>query len=183
MGEQTRDQKGRKIILIGYRCTGKTSVGKRLAERLNLPFADTDALVEEAVGQTIGGIVAAQGWEFFRQQEREAIRNLTARGKGVIATGGGAVMDPENADLLKKEGTLIWLQTDERIIRERMLADAVTSGQRPRFSADDLAVEIGNTLAARTPMYRRLADFVVDTTVMNTEECVAGIMVLLKDNS
>jgi shikimate kinase len=180
MREETHaNLKGRQIILIGYRCTGKTAVGKRLAARLNLPFFDTDALVEEKVGQTIGKIVADRGWEFFRQQEQETIRNLTAGRKGVIATGGGAVMDQDNAALLKKEGILIWLKADASIILERMIADPVTTGQRPRFSPDDLAVEISNTLAVRMPVYQRLADFALDTTVMNTEECVDRIQVFL----
>jgi shikimate kinase len=179
MGEEGRELRGRKIILIGYRCTGKTAVGKRLAERLNLPFIDTDGLVEKAVGKTIREIIEDEGWEFFRQQEQVVIRNLTACGKSVIATGGGAVMDQDNAALLKKEGILIWLKADASIILERMIADPVTTGQRPRLSLDDLAVEISNTLAARVPVYLRLADFALDTTVMNTEECVDRIQVFM----
>jgi shikimate kinase len=181
MVEEGRELRGNKIILIGYRCTGKTSVGKRLAERLNLPFTDTDGLVEKAVGKTIREMIEDRGWEFFRQQEQEAIRSLTAWGKSVIATGGGAVMDRESAVFLKKEGILIWLVTDEKIIRERMLADPATAGQRPRFSPDELAVEISSTLAVRAPVYGRLADLVIDTTAMGTGACVDRIATFLND--
>jgi shikimate kinase len=182
MGNEDRELRDGNIILIGYRCTGKTTVGKRLAVRLNLPFIDTDELVEKAVGKTIREMIADRGWEYFRQQEQAAIRNLTAWGKSVIATGGGAVMDKGNAVLLKKEGILIWLVADEKTILERMRADPATAGQRPRFSPDDLTVEIRNTLAVRAPAYRRLADFALDTTIMNTEECVTGIELFLKEN-
>lgn len=179
MDNEERELRDGKIILIGYRCTGKTTVGKRLAARLNLLFIDTDALVEEAVGKTIRSMIADRGWEFFRQQEQVAIRDLTARGKSVIATGGGAVMDRGNAALLKKDGVLVWLVADEKTIRERMLTDPATAGQRPRFSPDDLAVEIRNTLAARTPVYRRLADLAIDTTAMDIEACVDRIVAFL----
>jgi shikimate kinase len=180
MAEGDRELRGGKIILIGYRCTGKTTVGKRLAERLHLPFLDTDAMIEKAAGKTIREMTEERGWEFFRQQEQEVIRSLTACGKSVIAAGGGAVIDPANAALLKKEGVLIWLRADETAIRERMLADPVTAGQRPRFSCDDLVVEISNTLAVRTPVYRRLSDLDIDTTAMGTEACVDRIVAFLQ---
>ena len=181
MDEEDSEFQERRIILIGYRCTGKTTVGKRLAERLNLPFYDTDGFVEESAGKTIREMVAAGGWEFFRHQEQEAIRHLTARGKGVIATGGGAVLDPGNAALLKKTGIMVWLMADAETIRERMQADPVTAEQRPRFSAEDLAVEIGATLAVRTPLYRSLADLVIDTTVLDIEACVDRIVEYVYD--
>jgi len=181
MGDEDRKLRDNKIILIGYRCTGKTTVGTRLAERLILPFIDTDELVEKAAGKTIREMIEERGWEFFRQQERAAIRNLTARGKSVIATGGGAVMDKGNAAVLKKEGILVWLVADEKTIEDRMLADPATAGQRPRFSPVDLAVEIRNTLAVRAPVYRRLANLAIDTTALDAEACVDRIVAFLQD--
>ncbi len=166
----------RKIVLIGYRCTGKTSLGKRLALRLGLPFIDTDALVEEKAGKTIREIIAESGWAFFREREREAIRGLSALRRSVIATGGGAVLDEENAALLKKEGVLIWLVADEETILRRMRRDAATGGQRPPLSSDDLRKEITDTLALRTPIYKRLADLTVATDVAGIDECVANIL-------
>jgi shikimate kinase len=181
MYKEDHEPRDRKIILIGYRCTGKTAVGKRLAERLNLPFYDADGLVQKAVGKTIREMVETGGWEFFRHQERDAIRNLTAGGKGVIATGGGAVMDRGNAALLKKAGILVWLVADDKTIRDRMQDDPATAGQRPRFSPEDLAVEIRSTLVLRTPVYRRLADLAVDTAALDIEECVDRIVAFLRD--
>lgn len=164
-----------KIILIGYRCTGKTTVGKGLAERLGIPFIDTDLLVEKATGKTIREMTEAKGWPFFREKEREAIKSLTSLGKSVIAPGGGAVMDAENAALLKKEGILIWLVADEKTILERMLADAASASQRPRFSSQELREEIRDSLSVRTPVYRRLADFSVDTDALSIDEIIDPI--------
>jgi shikimate kinase len=164
-----------KIILIGYRCTGKTAIGKRLAKRLGIPFIDTDKLVEEAAGKTIKMIIEESGWALFREKEQEAIKTLTFIGKSVIATGGGAVMDEGNAALLKKEGLVIWLVADEETIIKRMGADAATAGKRPPFSSQDLRKETRDTIAARTPIYRSLADFSIDTAANRIEECVGEI--------
>ena len=171
-----------KIILIGYRCTGKTTVGKGLAERLGIPFIDTDLLVEKATGKTIREITEERGWPFFREKEREAIKSLTSLDKSVIAPGGGAVMDAENAALLKKEGILIWLVADEKTILERMLADAVTFSQRPRFSSQELREEVRETLYVRMPVYRRLADFSVDTDVLSIDEVIDRICSFLAEH-
>jgi len=170
-----------KIILIGYRCTGKTSIGKRLAGRLGVPFIDTDRLVEAATGKTIKALIEAYGWVFFREKEREAITTLTSLEKSVIATGGGAVMDKENAAILKKEGLVIWLVADEDTILERMLADAATAEQRPSFSTDDLGKETRDTLSIRTPVYSRLADFSVDTGLSGIDESVSKILHFLTE--
>lgn len=165
-----------KIILIGYRGTGKTSIGKRLAERLHLSFVDTDRLVEEAAGKTIREIIGEGGWVSFRKKEREAIKALTSLPKSVIATGGGAVMDEENAALLKKEGVLIWLTAGVEIILQRLDADAATTDQRPPLSHDDLRKEVADTLAVRTPVYRRLADFSIDTGASGIDASVERIV-------
>ncbi|HLA04475.1 MAG TPA: shikimate kinase [Syntrophales bacterium] len=170
-----------KIILIGYRCTGKTSIGKRLAGRLGVPFIDTDRLVEAATGKTIKALIETRSWAFFREKEREAIATLTSLEKSVIATGGGAVMDKENAAILKKEGLVIWLVADEDTILERMLADAATAEQRPPFSTDDLGKEIRDTLTIRTPVYSRLADFSVDTGLSGIDESVSKILHFLTE--
>jgi len=174
-------RRGNKIILIGYRCTGKTSIGQRLAERLGVPFMDTDKLVEAAAGKTIKAMIEEGGWNFFRQREKDAIRNLTSLEKSVIATGGGAVLDEENAGILKKEGPLIWLVADEETILKRMLADAATVAQRPPLSTLALQKEINDTLAARTPIYRRLADFSIDTAVAGIDDSVEKILLLFHD--
>ena len=94
------------IILIGYRCTGKTSVGEKLSERFGLPFFDTDDLIVEQAGMSISKIVEKGGWDLFRKKEQETIRGLSSMNKSVIATGGGAFENHESEEALKRNGLL-----------------------------------------------------------------------------
>lgn len=151
------------VVLIGYRCTGKTSVGKRLAEKLRVPFYDTDDLIETAAGCTIREIVAQQGWSSFREREKEVIRTLAAGERRVIATGGGAVMDGENAEVLKRHGILIWLEADTETIVDRMCGDEESCSKRPSLTGEDICEETAEVLKMRTPVYSLLADFTVNT--------------------
>jgi shikimate kinase len=98
-----------KIVLIGYRCTGKTSVGKRLADRLGIPFYDTDELIQRDAAKTIRELVDAEGWDAFRARERAIIGQLPLSADAVIAAGGGAIMDAANRKALKQKGLCIWL--------------------------------------------------------------------------
>jgi shikimate kinase len=153
-----------KIILIGYRCTGKTSVGKRLAERLRIPFYDTDDLIQGHTGKTIGELVDEEGWDGFRTKEREIIKQLPLATDAVIAAGGGAIMDAENRDILKQSGLCVWLTADVNTILQRMRTDQASGATRPPLSSDGLERETVEILRQRTPIYRRLADFSVDTS-------------------
>ncbi|MEN6319104.1 MAG: shikimate kinase [Syntrophaceae bacterium] len=160
------------IILIGYRGTGKSAVGKRLAKRLNLPFCDTDERIEKTAGRSIREVVAENGWEYFREREREVIREVAAMERSVIATGGGAVVDERNAGILKKHGLLIWLMADVGTIVQRIHRDKKSSEQRPAFSDNDIVQETADVLKKRTPVYNRLADFSIDTAGKNVYEIV-----------
>ncbi|MBN1470985.1 MAG: shikimate kinase, partial [Syntrophaceae bacterium] len=105
-----------KVVLIGYRATGKSTVGRLLAAKLKIPFWDTDAMVEKVIDMPIKEIVALHGWDYFREKEKETIKFLMQKEDCVIATGGGVVLFRENidllkqnVDLLKKSGVIIWL--------------------------------------------------------------------------
>ena len=152
-----------KIVLIGYRCTGKTAVGKRIAERLGLPFYDTDELIQGQSGKTVREIVDEGGWDAFRAAEKEIIKQLPTAGDAVIAAGGGAPMDAENREVLRRTGTCIWLIADERTIVERMQNDHASAAQRPPLSDDGLEKETAKILEAREPVYQEAADCIVDT--------------------
>ena len=152
------------IILIGYRCTGKTSVGKKISERLHMPFYDTDELVKNHTGKTIREIVEEKGWESFRKEEKSVVRELSSLVDTIIAAGGGAVVDAENRDALKRNGLFLWLTADARTIVERMKNDRVAIEQRPPLSSDGLERETSEILQKRTPIYRQLADFTIDTS-------------------
>lgn len=168
------------IVLIGYRGTGKSSIGKRLARKLRAPFYDTDDLVEAAAGLSITDIVAEEGWACFRRMEKEIIREMTDIGKGVVATGGGAVMDEENARILKRGGIVIWLVADVETIIKRIYTDSQDREKRPPLSDDDLYKETVDLLEKRLPVYESLADFSVNTAGMNIDEIVDEICQFLE---
>ena len=163
------------IVLIGYRGTGKSAVGRLLADRLDLDFYDADEIVEKRGGQSIQKIVAAKGWEFFREREKDVIRELSGIDAAVIATGGGAVLDPENVRLLKHKGRLIWLDADAQTVIARMQADTSNEQRRPSLTGSEPADETGAVMAARAPFYREAADICVDTSVKSLDEIVDEI--------
>ena len=152
------------IVLIGYRATGKSTVGKILSPRLKIAFCDTDLLVEKRMAMPIKEIVALHGWDFFRLKEKETIKNLTQKKAGVFATGGGVVLDQENINLLKQAGVIIWLNAPVRDIVDRLNKDAQSKAIRPQFTTGNIAQETVDILQQRIPLYEKAADFTVDTT-------------------
>lgn len=151
------------IYLIGYRCTGKTSVGKLLAGRLDMEFADTDRLLEQRAGMHISNYVSRYGWESFRELETEIIRDLSRRDGLVAATGGGVVLRDENVRHMKETGLLAWLKARPETILARMKNDSKTGNQRPALSADPLVQEVYQTLKQRTSLYEQAARIQVST--------------------
>jgi shikimate kinase len=152
-----------KVVLIGYRAAGKTTVGKLLAMLLKVPFYDADSVVEEIVNVPVKNIVAHQGWEYFRKKETEAIHLLSGKGHCVIATGGGVILDEENVKLLKQSGVIVWLNAPIKDIIDRLNEDAQNNAARPQFTTDDLAQETLDIFAQRLPLYKKTADFMVGT--------------------
>jgi shikimate kinase len=171
------------IVLIGYRCTGKTSVGCELSRRLKMPFYDADVVIEKDTAMSIHQMVSECGWDFFRQKEKTAILKLANYQNSIIATGGGAVMDEENAIALKKNGLFIWLLADEQIVIKRMCSDPSSQQRRPALSNEDVVAETKRTLALRTPVYRRWADFSIDTSSLTIKEIVDDICQFWENNA
>ena len=152
------------IFLIGYRCTGKTGVGKRVAGLLKRPFVDTDARVVSRSRQNIDRIVHEAGWPAFRRLEREALREIAAVTGQVVATGGGIVLDTDNVALMKQTGRVILLTADISTILRRMRNDTRSAGMRPALTAEkDLESEIRRTLTRRRPLYEAAMDVRVAT--------------------
>jgi len=163
------------VVLIGYRGTGKSTVGRKIADTLKMPFYDTDALIQKRTGRVIKEIVEEGGWEAFRKEEKKVIRGLSSIRGSVIATGGGAVMDEGNLTILKRRGFFIWLTADVGTIIERMEKDKISDEQRPSLSKDDLYRETADILAMRMPVYSDLADFTVDTSGKNIDRVAREI--------
>ena len=162
------------IYLIGYRCTGKTSVGKYLANILGWPFLDADVELVNEHGITISEIVATQGWESFRKKEKDIVKKLSSLDKHVIATGGGAILDEENVTNIKKSGISIWLRATPETVKNRILKDETTEDSRPSLTSKGLMEEIEETLIYRNPFYEKAMDFFVDTDNLDIENvCLA----------
>lgn len=154
------DPKASNIFLVGLRGSGKTTLGRLLAERLEMAFVDTDEEVVRRAGQDIAAIVASQGWEGFRRLEAQTLQRICA-GKGqVVATGGGVVMDPDNRELLDTFGVTFYLMADIPILAQRLAKDPNT-GQRPALSDLALAQELGQCSRERGPMYMCVANHVL----------------------
>ena len=167
------------FILIGYRASGKTSVGRKLAGLLQRPFYDTDALIRQQTGRTVKEIVSSAGWPAFRQAEKTVIAGLAGQDGAVIALGGGAVLDPANAAILKPLGFFIWLKAGKETIQERLRGDGLNAEQRPSLlppgNGDD-----GEILRQRTPVYEALADLIVDTSGKSIEAVTEGVLARVK---
>lgn len=163
------------IILIGFMGTGKTSVGKCLARELNLKFIDTDDLIEKEAGICINEIFAKFGEEYFRRLESKVIAEVSSDENMIIATGGGAVINPANLLALKKNGILVCLTASIDAILSR-----VGSGdERPLISGGDKREKISNILKSREPFYKK-ADVIVDTTTKSIKEVVEEILKIVE---
>lgn len=158
-----------RIVLTGYRGCGKSTVGRLLAERLGLPFFDTDVLIGERSGRTVRQIVADGGWDEFRALERRVIADLP-RERSVVALGGGAVLDKANVEALESDGFFVWLTAGTDIILERLAADEKSVEQRPPLAEDGIRDEVERLLRERLPIYRLVADLAIDTSERSAGE-------------
>jgi shikimate kinase len=164
------------VVLIGYRCSGKTEVGQSLAEKMNRPFLDTDVLIEQRCGSTIEAMVASRGWGFFRACERLVVAEVSHKSPLVIATGGGVVLDGDNVTNLNRKGWLVWLKAPAQVLRERMAGDRRQGRGRPSLTDQDPLGEIEAVLEQREPVYEKASDWAVDTALRSIAEVTALIL-------
>lgn len=169
------------VVLIGYRCSGKTEVGKALAGEMARGFIDTDEMIEERTGASIETIVAKEGWERFREIEKCLVEEVSKRDHLVVGTGGGVVVDGENIRNLKKNGWIVWLKAEAEVIRERMESEERSGKFRPSLSGTSPLDEIQNVLRVRTPLYRQAGDFSIDTGILSVREAAVRILNALPD--
>ena len=170
------------IVLIGYRCSGKTEVGKILASKLRRDFVDTDELIEENTACSIESIVSSKGWRYFREIERGLIGEVGSRDNLVIATGGGVVMDQENVDNLRRNGWIVWLNGNAGALKERMDRDQISGKIRPSLTGAGPLQEIEEVLRMRKPLYQEAYDLAVDTTTLSVKQAAALIVKSLPEN-
>jgi shikimate kinase len=168
------------IYLIGYRCSGKTTIGRLLANQLQWSFIDADEMLVETYQQSISEMVARGGWAAFRQKEKEIIRCLSRRHHHVIATGGGVILDKDNIRMMKTSGTVVWLQASVASIEKRMECDAKTDDQRPALTSGNLRQEIEKTLQERLPLYQSAMDLSVRTDELTIDEICRSVISKIK---
>ena len=149
----------RNIFLIGPMGAGKTTVGRQLAKSLDKVFLDCDRELEEHTGASISLIFELEGEEGFRRRERDMLNELSARGGIVLATGGGAVLDSDNRARLRSRGFAIYLDAPLDLLVERTSRDR----SRPLLDTPDPRTTLERILGERDPLYRQVADLVVQT--------------------
>ncbi len=175
----------RHLYLVGYRGTGKTTIGRLVAAALGWPFVDLDERIEAVAGRSIAAIFADEGEAGFRDRESAALMEaallpLSEAERGnqnqtVISTGGGIVLREENRRHLKSTGLVVWLRASAETIWARLQADATTAGRRPNLSGGGLA-EIIELLAVRERFYQQIADGSFDTDGRSPEALAATIL-------
>ena len=164
------------IILIGYRCTGKTTVGRLIAAQLGWDFADADEHLEAVAGKSIAEIFVAEGEAGFRDREAHSLTELCARSDCVVATGGGAVLREANRTLLNASGFVAWLTAAPETVWARVAGDATTAARRPNLTAAGGIEEVRALAAAREPLYRELADFVIASDTLSPDAVASAIL-------
>lgn len=155
----------RNIVLIGFMGTGKSEVGKELAEKMGYAFIDTDDLIEKREGFSISDIFEKYGEPYFRKVESEIIEDISKKDRVVISTGGGAVINPKNRENLKTKGVIVCLTASPEVIHER----TGSFDNRPLLKTDDPYERIKGLLKEREPYYSQ-ADITIDTSDMETSE-------------
>lgn len=161
------------IVLIGYRGTGKSVVGRLLAERLGMQYVGMDARIVEKAGMSIPEIVEKDGWERFRDLESEVAREVAGLDNAVIDTGGGIIERPENIEVLKKNGKIFWLKASV----ETIVARIGGGSERPSLTGEkSFTEEVSEVLAGRMEKYRAAAAFEIDTEGKTPEAVGEEIM-------
>ena len=161
------------LVLIGYRGTGKSTVGKVLARRLHRDLVSTDAEIVRRAKLSVPEIVKQFGWDHFRDLESAVCRDFAAQERLIIDTGGGAILRPENVDVLRRTGTLIWLTATVETITRRIGGDT----QRPSLTGTkSFTEEIRDVLTERIPKYQAAAHHVVPTDGASTAQVAERIL-------
>ena len=166
-----------RIFLVGYRGTGKTTVGRLVADALGWAFVDADARIEAEAGKTIADIFAAEGEAGFRDREAAVLAALCGGPDPVVvATGGGVVVRPANRELLTASGFVAWLTAPPALLWERIRADATTAARRPNLTSAGGVEEVERLLAVREPLYREVARVAVPTAGRSPADVAAAIL-------
>jgi shikimate kinase len=166
-------------VLIGYRGTGKSTVGRILAERSGRGFVDVDLEIEARAGRSIRSIFSECGEPAFRDWEERTLAELQAKfPDAIVATGGGAVLRETNRGRIRALGVVIWLRGDPSVLANRLESDRRGIAERPPLTPAGTLSEIAAVLETRIPLYRAMADAVIDTDDKTPAEVAAAILAI-----
>jgi len=163
------------IYFIGFMGTGKTTVSKMIAERLNKKWVDLDEIIQEKEGRNIVDIFRDSGEEYFRSIEKEVLKEIADSGNFIVSTGGGIVIVDENVDIMKKSGILVTLVASPEVIYERLKDDH----DRPLLQVPNPMDEIKRLMFERAPFYIK-GDIIIDTSFDKPEKIVEDILLELE---
>lgn len=165
------------LVLIGYRGTGKSEVGRLLSQKLGMKLINLDEEIVRGAGLSIPQIVEKWGWPKFRALEREAVRRLPSERDAVMDTGGGVVLDERNVADLGRSGRIFWLKASPRTIAARI---EKSTNRPPLTEGKSFLDEIEEVLEERLPLYEAAADFEIDTDEAGPEEVTRRILEILE---
>jgi shikimate kinase len=172
---------GRGLALVGYRGTGKSTVGRILAWQLDRPFLDADLELEARAGRSVSAILTTQGEPVFRDWEERTLAELIELAPtAVIATGGGAVLRETNRRRLRDFGYIVWLTAEPDELACRLRSDPRGLAVRPALTAQGTIGEIAGALQIRKPFYQEVADAVIDTGGKAPDQVAATILELVR---
>ena len=166
-----RSLNGRSIVLVGLMGAGKSTVGRRLAQKLGLEFTDADAEIERAAGKTVPDIFRDHGEAYFREGERKVIARLLDSGSQVLATGGGAFMNEETRHNIARRGISVWLRADMNLLMKRVRR----RDNRPLLKAEDPEEIMRQLIAQRYPVYGH-ADVTVESRDVPHNSIVSDVI-------
>ncbi|MDB5874873.1 MAG: shikimate kinase [Ramlibacter sp.] len=165
-----------RLALVGLPGSGKSTVGRQLARRLNLPFTDSDQAIEQRIGCSIRDYFESHGESAFREIEETVIRELAGAGPGVLASGGGAVLRPANRERLRESAHVIYLRSTPEEVFRRLRHD----GKRPLLQVEDPLARLRSLYEERDPLYRETAHFTIETGRPSVSTLVNMILMQLE---
>jgi shikimate kinase len=165
-----------RVVLVGYRGTGKSTVGQILARSLGWPFVDTDLQIEQRAGLAISEIFRRFDEPHFRDLEAAVIADLADTDPAVISAGGGAVLRPQNVEHLRNRSLVVWLTAPAETLHRRIIGDAASPARRPSLTGLPGLDEIRHLLDTREPCYRAAAHLALDTQDLSAEQIAQRIV-------
>ena len=160
------------IILVGFMGCGKSTIGRRVAQRLGCDFLDSDELVAAKAGKSISGIFADEGENRFREMESAELAALDDSQYFVLATGGGAILSEKNREILRKLGCVVWLHADLETLFER----ASRTKRRPLLEVENPRSTFASLLESRIPLYEGIADIRIDATGLSHDQTIESLI-------